>query len=81
MSNDPEAVTHSGSAISLENPFKAAAVETAEAERYEATLERGAALRALPFHAAGEANRQRQHLKASSNGGNDTTGPASAGGF
>ena len=63
MSNDPEAVTDSGSAISLENPFKAAAVETAEAERYEATLERGAALRALPFHAAGEANRQRQHLK------------------
>jgi len=63
MSNDPEAVTDSGSTISLENPFKAAAVETAEAERYEATLERGAALRALPFHAAGEANRQRQHLK------------------
>ena len=63
MSNDPEAVTDSGSAISLENPFKAASVETAEAERYEATLERGAALRALPFHAAGEANRQRQHLK------------------
>ena len=63
MSNDPEAVTDSGSAISLENPFKAAVVETAEAERYEATLERGAALRALPFHAAGEVNRQRQHLK------------------
>ena len=40
MSNYPEAVTDRGSSISLENPFKAAAVETAEAKRYEATLER-----------------------------------------
>ena len=62
MSTDPEAVTDSGSAISLENPFKAAAVETARLS-VTGDLERGAALRALPFHAAGEANRQRQHLK------------------
>ena len=63
MSNDTEATKHRAPAISLDNPFTAAA-ETAPAEgRYEATLSRGAELRELPYIAAGTASRQRQHLK------------------
>ena len=63
MSNDTEATTHRAPAISLDNPFKAAAETAPEEGRYEATLSRGAELRELPYIAAGTASRQRQHLK------------------
>ena len=63
MSNDTEATKHRASAISLDNPFKAAAETAPEEGRYEATLSRGAELRELPYVAAGTASRQRQHLK------------------
>ena len=63
MSNDTEATTHRAPAISLDNPFKAAAETAPEEGRYEATLSRGAELRELPYVAAGTASRQRQHLK------------------
>ena len=63
MSNDTEATKHRAPAISLDNPFKAAAETAPEEGRYEATLSRGAELRELPFIAAGTASRQRQHLK------------------
>ena len=63
MSNDTEATKHRAPAISLDNPFKAAAETASEEGRYEATLSRGAELRELPYVAAGTASRQRQHLK------------------
>ena len=63
MSNDTEATKHRAPAISLDNPFKAAAETAPEEGRYEATLSRGAELRELPYIAAGTASRQRQHLK------------------
>ena len=63
MSNDTEATKHRAPAISLDNPFKAAAETAPEEGRYEATLSRGAELRELPYVAAGTASRQRQHLK------------------
>ena len=63
MSNDTEATTHRAPAISLDNPFKAAAETAPEEGRYEATLSRGVELRELPYVAAGTASRQRQHLK------------------
>ena len=63
MSNDTEATKHRAPAISLDNPFKAAAETAPEEGRYEATLSRGAELRGLPYVAAGTASRQRQHLK------------------
>ena len=63
MSNETEATTHRAPAISLDNPFKAAAETAPEEGRYEATLSRGAELRELPYIAAGTASRQRQHLK------------------
>ena len=63
MSNDTEATKHRAPAISLDNPFKAAAETALEEGRYEATLSRGAELRELPYIAAGTASRQRQHLK------------------
>ena len=63
MSNDTEATKHRAPAISLNNPFKAAAETAPEEGRYEATLSRGAELRELPYIAAGTASRQRQHLK------------------
>jgi acetyl-CoA carboxylase carboxyltransferase component len=63
MSNETEATKHRAPAISLDNPFKAAAETAPEEGRYEATLSRGAELRELPYIAAGTASRQRQHLK------------------
>ena len=63
MSNDTQATKHRAPAISLDNPFKAAAETAPEVGRYEATLSRGAELRELPYIAAGTASRQRQHLK------------------
>ena len=63
MSNDTEATKHRAPAISLDNPFTAAAETAPEEGRYEATLSRGAELRELPYVAAGTASRQRQHLK------------------
>ena len=63
MCNDTEATKHRAPAISLDNPFKAAAETAPEEGRYEATLSRGAELRELPYVAAGTASRQRQHLK------------------
>jgi acetyl-CoA carboxylase carboxyltransferase component len=63
MSNNTEATKHRAPAISLDNPFKAAAETAPEEGRYEATLSRGAELRELPYIAAGTASRQRQHLK------------------
>ena len=63
MSNDTEATTHRAPAISLDNPFTAAAETAPEEGRYEATLSRGVELRELPYVAAGTASRQRQHLK------------------
>ena len=63
MSNDTEATKHRAPAISLDNPFKAAAETAPEEGRYEATLSRGAELRELPYVAASTASRQRQHLK------------------
>lgn len=63
MSNDTEATKHRAPAISLDNPFTAAAETAPEEGRYEATLSRGAELRELPYVAASTASRQRQHLK------------------
>ena len=63
MSNDTEATKHRAPAISLDNPFTAAAETAPEEGRYEATLSRGAELRELPYVAAGTASRRRQHLK------------------
>ena len=63
MSNDTEATKHRAPAISLDNPFTAAAETAPEEGRYEVTLSRGVELRELPYVAAGTASRQRQHLK------------------
>ena len=63
MSNGSEKAVQSGPAVSLENPFSSSVTDNAELGRYEATLARGAELRARPYFAAGTPSRQRQHLK------------------